>query len=38
MRYPDDRGNDIITTFIGGSILLFTLGITMVLVFSWITS
>lgn len=38
MRYSDNKGDDIITTFIGGAILFFTLGITMVLIFSWIFS
>lgn len=32
------KGDDIITTFIGGSIILFTLGITTILFLSWITS
>jgi hypothetical protein len=33
-----NKGDDIITTFIGGCVLLSTLGITMVLLFSWIFS
>ena len=32
------KGDDIITTFIGGSVFLFTLGITMVLFLSWALS
>jgi hypothetical protein len=32
------KGDDIITTFIGGAIFLFTLGITMTLFLSWIFS
>lgn len=33
-----DKGNDIITTFIGGAIFLFTLGISSILFLSWIFS
>lgn len=32
------KGDDLITTFIGGAVILFTLGITMVLFLSWIFS
>lgn len=33
-----NKGNDIITTFIGGAMLLFTLGIITTLFLSWIFS
>lgn len=32
------KGDDIITTFIGGAVLLMIVGITMVSIFSWIFS
>lgn len=33
-----NKGDDLITTFIGGALFLFTLGITMTLFLSWIFS
>jgi len=33
-----NKGNDLITTFIGGALLLLIGGITMVSIFSWIFS
>lgn len=32
------KGDDIITTFIGGAVLLMIVGITIVSIFSWIFS